>query len=265
MKHGFLYQGQRYKWQKQRRGTPARGLPPPAFVSFIQNHDQVANSAQGLRCHQITSPGRFRAMTALVLLGPGTPMLFQGQEFAASAPFLYFADHAVELAARVRAGRREFLSQWPSLALPEWDTCFADPSDPATFERCRLDHGERDAHGEALRLHRDLLRLRREDPVFQGQAEGGIDGAVLSPDAFVLRFFAEDARDRLVLVNFGIDLHLDPAPEPLLAPPEGMRWQVLWSSEDRAYGGCGTIHPDTEDNWRLPGEATLVLAPGEKG
>jgi maltooligosyltrehalose trehalohydrolase len=264
MKYGYLYQGQRYKWQKQRRGTPAFGLPRPAFVNFIQNHDQVANSAQGLRSHQITSPGRYRAMTALILLGPGTPMLFQGQEFAASSPFLFFADHGEELAPKVRAGRREFLAQWRTLAQPEWDTCFAEPADPATFERCKLDDRERDAHGPAWRLHRDLLRVRREDEVLSRQAERGLDGAVLGTDAFVLRAFGEGGLDRLILVNFGRDLHLDPAPEPLLAPPEGREWRVLWSSEDRAYGGCGTLPPDTEDNWRLPGESTLLVGPGDK-
>jgi maltooligosyltrehalose trehalohydrolase len=190
-------------------------------------------------------------------------MLFQGQEFAASAPFLYFADHAEDLAGKVRAGRREFLAQWPSLALPEWDTCFAEPADPATFERCKLDDAERDAHGDAWRLHRDLLRVRREDRVLRGQAAHGMDGAVLGTDAFVLRLFGEGGLDRLILVNFGRDLHLNPAPEPLLAPPEGREWRVIWSSEDRAYGGCGTVHPDTDDNWRLPGEATLLLAPGD--
>src|SRR5204863_9864015 len=90
-------------------------LPPTAFVTFLQNHDQVANSARGLRGHQLTSPGRWRAMTALLLLSPGTPMLFQGQEFSASSPFLYFADFEEELAAAVRTGRREFLTQFPSL------------------------------------------------------------------------------------------------------------------------------------------------------
>jgi maltooligosyltrehalose trehalohydrolase len=264
MKYGYLYQGQRYKWQKKRRGTPSFGVPRAAFVSFIENHDQVANSPRGLRSHQTASPARLRAMTALVLLGPGTPMLFQGQEFAASAPFLYFADHVEELAAKVRAGRREFLAQWRSLALPEWDTCFADPADPRTFERCKLDHAERDTHVEAARLHRDLLRLRREDAVVSAQAGHGMDGAVLGTDALLLRLFAPDGLDRLIVVNFGRDLHLDPAPEPLLAPPEGRRWRVLWSSEDRAYGGCGTVHPDTEDNWQLPGEAAIVLAPGER-
>jgi signal transduction histidine kinase len=92
------------------------GIRPASFVNFIQNHDQVANSARGERAHVLTSPGRYRAMTALLLLAPQTPMLFQGQEFAASAPFLYFADHEPELAELVRSGRRKFLAQFPSLA-----------------------------------------------------------------------------------------------------------------------------------------------------
>jgi maltooligosyltrehalose trehalohydrolase len=262
MKYGYLFQGQRYKWQKARRGTPSFGVPHRAFVNFVENHDQVANAGRGERVHQLTSPGRHRAMTALVLLGPGTPMLFQGQEFSSSAPFLFFADHAGELGEKVRKGRREFLAQFPSLARPEWEALLADPRDPRTFERCRIDRAEKDANAEAWRLHRDLLRLRREDPVIAGQGEDGLDGAVLGPNAFVLRFFAKGGLDRLLAVNLGCDLRLDPAPEPLLAPPEGRTWRVLWSSEDPAYGGGGTVEPDSEENWRLAGESALVLEPG---
>ncbi|MCU1295696.1 MAG: 1,4-alpha-glucan branching protein, partial [Bryobacterales bacterium] len=100
-KWGFIYQGQRYKWQKNRRGTPGLDLKSANFVTFIQNHDQIANSLWGKRIHTLTSPSQLRAMTALLLLGPGTPMLFQGQEFAASTPFYYFADHNPKLAALV--------------------------------------------------------------------------------------------------------------------------------------------------------------------
>jgi maltooligosyltrehalose trehalohydrolase len=84
---------------------------------------------------------------------------------------------------------------------------------------------------------------------------------VLGPSAFVLRFFAGDAGDRLLVVNLGRDLHLDPAPEPLLAPPAvGTHWHVAWSSEHPKYGGLGTAPLDTDDNWRIPGEAAVVLA-----
>jgi maltooligosyltrehalose trehalohydrolase len=261
LKWGYLYQGQWYTWQKQRRGTPTLGLKPATFVTYIQNHDQIANSGSGLRCHQLTNPGRFRAITALTLLGPGTPMLFQGQEFAASSPFFYFADHKAELLPLVRRGRTEFLSQFPSIACPEMQSRLPDPGDPRTFERSKLDLSERHRHNEAYRLHRDLLRLRRQDPVLCSQRLGGMDGAVLGSAAFVLRFFAEDGHDRLLIVNLGRDLHFDPAPEPLLAPPEHLRWKTLWSSEDPCYGGSGTPPLETETNWHIPGEAAVVLTP----
>ncbi len=260
VKHGYLYQGQRYSWQEQRRGTSALGLPASAFVSFLQNHDQVANSARGERCHKLASPGRFRALTALTMLGPATPMLFQGQEFCASSPFLYFADHNPELAKAVREGRLEFLSQFPSLALPETQAGVPDPESPASFERCKLDLAERHRHAACYALHKDLLRLRREDPVFRSQGKGWLDGAVLGTEAFVLRFFGENAGDRLLLVNLGMNLELEPVSEPLLAPLTGLRWEVLWSSEDPRYGGTGAPPPeDDEGGWRLPGQAAVVM------
>ena len=263
-KYGFLYQGQRYKWQKHPRGTPGLDLNPAALVTFIQNHDQIANSARGERVDRLTSPGKLRAITALLLLGPGTPMLFQGQEFGASSPFLYFADHGAELARQIRQGRAEFLAQFPSLATPEMQRRFADPADPATFERCKLDVSERETHREIYDLHRDLLKLRREESALRAHQRRGVDGAVLSGEAFVLRFFGAAGDNRLLIVNLGIDLHLEPAPEPLLAPPEDSVWTVLWSSEDPKYGGLGTPPLDTEQNWRIPGRAALLLKPKSK-
>ena len=261
-KYGQLFHGQWFSWQKKPRGTPAFDLPPAAFVTFIQNHDQVSNSAHGRRVHQITSPGRYRAMTALLLLGPGTPMLFQGQEFAASAPFVYFADHKPELAKLVRKGRAKFLSQFRSIATPEMRARLVDPSAPETFARCRLDLTERQKNAASYQLHKDLLRLRREDPVFHSPKLRAVDGAVLSDSAFVLRFFGPDGDDRLMLVNFGRHLHLREAPEPLLSPPEGKGWQLLWSTEDPRYGGEGTAYTETLENWNIPGEMALVLRPG---
>ncbi|WP_247887318.1 malto-oligosyltrehalose trehalohydrolase [Azospirillum sp. SYSU D00513] len=262
MKHGFLYQGQWYAWQGKPRGMPAFAVPPPAIVTFLQNHDQIANSGRGLRIDRLAAPGRLRAMTALTLLGPGTPMLFQGQEFAASAPFLYFADHADWLALKVAEGRAEFLSQFPSLATPAMQARLAPPHEEETFRRCKLDHAERERepHAGMLALHRDLLRLRREDAVFRRQRRGGLDGAVLGEEAFCLRFFGEEGDDRLMLVNLGRDLTMAVLPEPLLAPPLGREWCLLWSSEAPAYGGHGAPEPFTGKGWCLPGHAALVLA-----
>ena len=192
-------------------------------------------------------------------------MLFQGQEFAASSPFVFFADHEPDLAATVRKGRNEFLSQFPSMATAEIQHLIPDPHDPGTFERCKLDLSERERHAEAYALHCDLLRLRKEDAVFSSQRPGAVDGAVLGLDAFVLRFFAENAADRLMIVNLGRDLHLDAAPEPLLAPPEGQTWVTLWSSEDPRYGGSGTAPVETDEGWRIPGHAAVALMPQPLG
>jgi maltooligosyltrehalose trehalohydrolase len=277
VKYGYLYQGQHYKWQKKPRGTPGLDLNPAVMVAFIQNHDQIANSAYGERCDRLTSRGKLRAVTALLLLAPSTPMLFQGQEFGASSPFLFFADHGPELAKQIRRGRAEFLAQFRSLATPEMQQRFSDPGDPATFERCKLDVSERETHREIYDLHRDLLRLRRDEPAFRAQKRRGVDGAVLSSEAFVLRFFGDQGDagdDRLLLVNLGLDLHLDPAPEPLLAPPGDCGWTTLWSSEDPKYGGIGAPPLDTpslgtpargtDDNWRIPGHAAVLLKPNRK-
>jgi maltooligosyltrehalose trehalohydrolase len=262
VKHGFLFQGQRYKWQRARRGSAALDVAPHRFVTFVENHDQIANSATGRRLHQLTSPGRYRAITALLLLAPGTPMLFQGQEFASSAPFLFFADHRGELGGSVRRGRAEFLAQFVSLGSPEAQAALPDPLDPATFARCKLDWSERERHADVLAMHRDLLRLRRDDPVFAAQRRRGVDGAVLGPEALALRFFGDGGDYRLVVVNLGPDLSLNPAPEPLLAPPADTVWSTLWSSESPRYGGPGTPRLETRRNWWLPGHAAVALRPG---
>lgn len=263
VKYGYLFQGQRYKWQAKRRGEPAWGIPPARFINYIENHDQIANSGRGERLNRVTTPGRLRAMTAFMLLAPGTPMLFQGQEFGASSPFLFFADHNPELRPLVLKGRLEFLAQFRALATTEMRACQHDPGDRATFDRCKLDFSERETHAGVYQLHKDLLRLRRDDPVFRSQRPGGVDGAVIADEAFILRYFGREAGDRLLIVNFGRDLTLDPAPEPLFAPPEDRLWEVLWSSEDASYGGCGTAPLETADNWRIPGHSAVALHPVE--
>jgi len=260
-KHGFLYQGQRYQWQQKPRGTPAFDLPAECFVVFLQNHDQIANSGTGERCHALTSPGRLRAMTAYLLLMPGIPMLFQGQEFAASTPFFYFADPGTGLSRDVREGRRRFLAQFPSLTTSEMQAKLVDPGDIGTFRRSVLDLGERHRHAPIYALHRDLLALRRADLVI-GRRPCRFDGAELTDEAWVLRFFSEGGADRLLIVNLGRDLLLGPAPEPLLAPVEGQAWRLLWSSEAPLYGGAGIPAQDAEGDWLILGQSAAVLVPG---
>jgi maltooligosyltrehalose trehalohydrolase len=199
-------------------------------------------------------------MTALLLLGPGTPMLFQGQEFGASSPFLFFADHHPELAKLVAKGRGDFLRQFDTMACTECDGYVAEPGAEKTFLRSKLDLTERDRHTAVYQLHRDLLQLRREDTVFSSPRPGGVDGAVLAAEAFVLRFFGPEGDDRLLLVNLGVDVEFRSLPEPLLAPGAKGDWALKWSSEDPRYGGCGTLAVQKGGAWRIPGHAAVVLA-----
>jgi maltooligosyltrehalose trehalohydrolase len=192
-------------------------------------------------------------------------MLLQGQEYAASTPFLFFADHEPGLAAKVRRGRREFLAQFPSVATPPVQAQLPDPADPQTFRRCVLDPGERRRNTAALALHRDLIALSRT-AAFRLRDREHVHGAVLGAHALLLRWLgARPEEDRLLLVNLGVMLELSPLPEPLLAPPARHAWRVLWSSEALEYGGSGTAEVLQEPAWAIPAEAAVILAPSSVG
>ena len=259
-KYGFLYQGQALSWRKALRGTPTFAIASEAFVCFIENHDQIANTGQGERLRLQTSPARYRAMTALLLLGPWTPLLFQGQEFGASSPFLFFAEiDNASVRDAIRRGRAKWLAPFLSLTEEQAWRSLPAPDDPQVFARCKLDFAERQKNLQLYDLHIDLLRLRREDPRFRQQSPGGIDGAVLGPASFVLRYFSKENNDRLLIVNFGESQALHPASEPLLAPPTGCKWETLWTSDSLCYGGAGAIAIANEEQWFLPAESTFVL------
>jgi maltooligosyltrehalose trehalohydrolase len=258
-RHGFLYQGQRSRWQEQPRGTSSSGVPPARLVCYIENHDQVANSAWGHRIGRLTSPGRHRAATALLLLGPWTPMVFQGQEYAATTPFVFFADHKEEIARLTAQGRREFLSQFPGVSTEAMQRALMDPAKEETFQLSKLDFRQREQNARFYAMFKDLVSLRKTDAVFSLQGQLGIDGAVLSERAFVLRFFGHEA-DRILIVNLGSDLYFGPVSEPLLAPPRDRKWRMLFSTEDPTYGGSGTAEVILDDGWRIAAESAAVFA-----
>ncbi len=270
VKWGYLYQGQFYSWQQQRRGTPSLDLPHAAYVHYIQNHDQIANFGNGERISHFASPALIRAITTMLLLAPQPPMLFMGQEWFADTRFLYFSDHGGELPEAIRAGRAEELSQFPSLSSPEVAALMADPSAESTFLASKLNWNELNDrhHQESLALHRDLLHLRRTDPVFSKPIDRGtLDASVIQPRSCVFRFFSRDHGDRVLILNLDGEQHLSIVPEPLLAPPAGCEWQTLFCSEDPQYGGHGCVPPETRneywrlpgENWRLPGHCALVM------
>jgi maltooligosyltrehalose trehalohydrolase len=268
MKYGFLYQGQWYAWQKQTRGSPSKRVPTQHCVTFIDNHDQVANHFLGDRIHRRAAPQLYRALATLMLLGPQTPMLFMGQEFAASTRFMFFADHKQDLRSLVHEGRREFIRQFRAYADPGVQAMVPDPSSEATFQASKLNWEEVSEHAEDLRFHRDLLALRRNDSVIGDPDAYQLDGATLSEYAFVIRWFTETDDDRLLVVNLDRERELDVVPEPMLAPPRARQWTVRFSSENPRFGGQGVISPIEEGGrgrWRLPAQCAVLLTATDEG
>jgi maltooligosyltrehalose trehalohydrolase len=158
----FVYDGVFSPHRNRIHGRPVENISQHRFLGFIQNHDQVGNRAAGDRIAQSAGIDRARIAACLVILGPFIPMLFQGEEWAATSPFLYFADHRDrELARQVSEGRkREFLAfGWDPSTIP-------DPESVATFERSKLDWNElsKPIHAEMLDWYRKLIQLRRITP-----------------------------------------------------------------------------------------------------
>ena len=259
LKYGFLYQGQRSDMRETAYGTYNLDTAPEHFLHFLENHDQVANSARGFRLSALVSPARLRAVTALWLLGPQTPVLFQGQEFGSTRPFQYFFGIDGDEAKAVAKGRLESLKNFPGVTDPAMLERMPDPADPETFLRSKLDWGEAEKHAGILALHRDLLALRRSDPAFSQETARRVDGAVIGDAALVMRYFTEEAGHRLVLLNLGRDLQMSVMAEPLLAPPRGRKWVLQWSSEHPDYDGAGRRPVEPEKFWILPGDCAVVL------
>lgn len=169
MQQGWLYTGQRSEHFGGPRGTDPGGLAPIRFVFFLQNHDQVGNRALGSRLHHEIDPAAFRAATTLLTGAPQVPLLFMGQEWGASSPFRFFTDHPEPLGQLVTEGRRREFRHFSAFADPQARERIPDPQALETFHASRLDWAERDRepHASILRLHRALLRLRREEPAWR--------------------------------------------------------------------------------------------------
>lgn len=174
---GFAYQGEASAYRAGRtRGEPSAQLPPIAFVGFLQNHDQVGNRAFGERIDALARPEAIALTTAILLLAPSPPLLFMGQEHAASVPFLYFCDFGAELAAAVTRGRRSEFARFKRFADPAERAMIPDPNDPETFQQSRLDWDciDRSPHAQTLARYRELLDTRRREivPRLAGTAGG---------------------------------------------------------------------------------------------
>ena len=165
---GFAYQGEVSAYRNGKpRGEATKGLPLTAFVSFLQNHDQIGNRAFGERIINIADRRALRAATAILLLAPSPPLLFMGEEFGAETPFLFFCDFEKDLAAAVTEGRRNEFSHFAGFNDPAKRERIPDPNDARTFEASRLNWSviAEPRHEEWQRVYRDLLKLRRQHVV----------------------------------------------------------------------------------------------------
>jgi maltooligosyltrehalose trehalohydrolase len=186
LRQGWFYTGQVSAHLGGPRGTDPSPLEPPRFVLCIQNHDQVGNRIDGARLHHQIGAAAYRALSVLLLTSPYTPLLFMGQEWAATSPFQFFTDHHDELGRLVTEGRR---AEFASFQAFNVERPAPDPQLRDTFERSKLQWSEREAsdHAGVLRLYERLLRLRRDHPALQEPARDRFDVSVLDRHTLSLR------------------------------------------------------------------------------
>jgi maltooligosyltrehalose trehalohydrolase len=246
LRQGWFYIGQRSAHLGHPRGAPADDVPYPAFVYCIQNHDQIGNRALGDRLHHQIGLDAYRVASVLLLLGPATPLLFMGQEWAASSPFQYFTDHQPELGRLVTEGRR---AEFASFAAFAGETV-PDPQEYATFARSKLRWEERAAppHAQIEQLYRDLLDLRRRHPALRERSRGSVAVAALGERTLALRRSTIDTSGAalLALIHLGgTAVRVDLSARAETAAPAGARWALLLDSEAPQYGGSGAPFVDT--------------------
>jgi maltooligosyltrehalose trehalohydrolase len=219
-------------------GTPAEGIPPFRFVHCIQNHDQVGNRALGERLHHEVPLPVYRAASALLLLSPYIPLLWMGQEWAASSPFLYFTDHPDELGRLVTAGRRQEFRHFSSFQDPERRAAIPDPQAPETFLRSRLDWAERgsEPHRGVLALYAELLQLRRTHPALRVAHRGSFEVAALGEGVLALRR-TDGSETLLAVVNLRGEIQAKLDEHAVTRPPAGRFWAPRLVTEEQRFGG----------------------------
>ena len=259
--NGWTFRGQSFPpWKGKGRGTACADLPPQAFVCCIENHDQVGNRPRGERLEQLVGAAQFRAASMLLCLSPYSVLLFMGQEWAATSPFLFFTDHGGELGAAVSQGRRREFSghaeEGDSGAVP-------DPEASSTFERSKLRWEERQGarHAGTLDLYRTCLRERRALAAAGAFARGQWTALAFGP-LLAVRYEVPGG-ERMLLVSLGSG-RLSEAALPREASAGGeAEWRIMLGSEAERFGGKG--HGDEEGRWSVEGPAAVLLELSTKG
>lgn len=236
LERGWFYCGETSIHLNEPRGTDPIGVPPRRFVICLQNHDQIGNRAFGERLNQQIDLAAFRAATVLLLTAPQTPLLFMGEEWAASTPFLYFTDHDEDLGKIVTEGRRREFRHFLAFVDPDARERIPDPQTVSTFKASRLDWEEPlgEPHASVVRLHRQVLALRRTDPALRAATLETAQAVALGEDALLLIRRPSGEGDPLVVVvrlrGAGpIDLRGQPSFDL------DSRWELVLTSEDPPF------------------------------
>lgn len=236
IRQGWFYCGQYSQHRQKKRGTDPSGLDPRCFVICLQNHDQVGNRALGERLHQQIDLAAYRAASALLLCAPQTPLLFMGQEWACSTPFLFFTDHHEQLGRAVTEGRRKEFRHFSAFSDPRAQKRIPDPQDETAFRASLLQWAEveREPHASVRRLYQALMRLRRSEPALRTRGRANYQAAACGDDTFLLRR-GERGQTVLVVVRLRGRGMVDLRGHPLAHLETGRRWEVLLSTEDRPF------------------------------
>jgi len=232
---GWWYTRQLSALRGSPRGSDPKGVPLSRFVVCLQNHDQVGNRAFGDRIHHGMDLASFRAASALLLCAPETPLLFMGQEWAASTPFQYFTDHAGVLGDQVRSGRRKEFARFSAFTDPEVRGQIPDPQCEATFERSRLrrDECDQEPHASMRRFYQALLKLRGAESVFAQAGSVSCSARGIGEDGIIMIVRSPHARGAVCVIAKLKEQGVVLADADWLGKRKG--WQVLISSEDPRF------------------------------
>jgi len=242
---GFAFQGEIMTCRGTARGQPSGHLPPDAFVSFIQNHDQIGNRAFGDRLSEGASDQALEAITAMYLLAPQIPMLFMGEEWASRQPFPFFCDFHGTLAQAVRDGRRAEFAKFPQFQDPNQCNQIPDPQSPATFASAKLNWAERDRspHREWHLWYQKLIETRRSHIVPRLAKLGIHRGRFtrLGPSAIFVSWSLPDREELNLIANLSDDVVGVAHPLPVSTEIVWLEGSAFVSGECPAWTVCWWI------------------------